>query len=85
MEGLDGWHLTEDIPDGQVVVVCLFLNHQSGRSLQSVLEYALVKHACRIKVHFVRVYFDLVYFRTVGGVCFGDEHVFGLRTRAIEL
>ena len=85
MEGLDGWHLTEDIPQGQVFVVCLFLNHQSGRSLQSVLEYALVKHAGRIKVHFVRVYFDLVDFRAVSGVRFGDEHVFGLGTCAVKL
>lgn len=85
MKGLDGWHLTKDIPEGQVVAVGLFLNHQSGRSLQSVLEYALVKHAGRIKVHFVRVYFDLVYFRAMGGVGFGDEHVFRLGTRAVKL
>ncbi len=85
VEGLERWHLAEDVTEGQVVVVGLLLDRQPGRSFQPVLEYALVKHTGGIEVDFIGVYFDLVDLGAVRGVCFSDKHVFGLGVGAVKL
>ncbi len=78
-------HFVKYINRVAVLVEDLFLHVEFGRSFNSVLENAFVEDRGGIDVHFVRVDFDLIQFRTVSRVSLCDEHVLLLRVRALEL